>query len=834
MGDFNFPDINWDTWSTPTDDTNSIEFQFIEAVRDAYLYQHVTLPTRGRIGQVPHLLDLILTNEESMISELEHQSPLGKSDHAVLLFKYHCYTLPARCKVKKLCYNKGDYETMNAQMRKTDWNTIFSGNNVEQNWKIFKNTLCQTIDQHIPTRMVNDESKHRNPVTKEELEQIRKKHRLWEKFITSRTNSDHRSYTKSRNKVRRMTRNNEREKERDLAKNVKLNPKAFWRHANSKLKVRSGVPNLRKSPGSSDLTESDSEKAEVLNAFFSSVYNIEPPGEIPTIEQKTCTSQWKDPIITEEIVRKKLRQLKIDKSQGPDNLHPRVLKELADSIAKPVYLLFTQSLTEKKLPSEWKVGHITPIYKKGSKQEPGNYRPVSLTCILAKVMEKFIRDSVMTFMQENSFFTDYQFGFISKRSTMLQMLRMMEDWNELLDNDESIDVAYMDFMKAFDKVPHRRLLGKLEAYGIQQPVLGWITDFLSERKQCVVVNGEQSTYKAVSSGIPQGSVLGPLLFVVYINDMPEVIDKDSIVYLFADDTKLFRVVNNVADSALMQRDIDALKTWSDTWLMPFNKGKCSVMSLGKREETFTYTMTDGEHQTEITKSAKEKDVGVIVDDRLTFEYHIQEKINKANSTMAVIRRTYTYLDQTSFRYLFKGLVRPSLEYCNSVWRPYKVKDITAIENVQRRATKLVPGLQKLEYEDRLKKLGLPTLQLRGIRGDMIECYKILHGVYDTKVTSGLLDLAHNQRTRGHTYKLEKPRFKKTPRKYSFRHRVINVWNALPESVVTAPSLNSFKRRLDRHWKDQDLQTDYRAHLTGSKGELVCSEDEDEEPAPVAT
>ena len=183
---------------------------------------------------------------------------------------------------------------MNKKMRETDWNTIFSGNDVEQNWKVFKNMLCRTIDEHIPTRMISDESKRRNPVTKEELEHIRKKHRLVGKFISKKSKNDYKNYTKSRNNVRRMTRNSEREKERDLAKNVKINPKAFWRHANSKLKVRSGVPNLRKSPGRKDLTESDSDKAEVLNTFFSSVYNIEPPGDVPTIEPKTCTSQWKE------------------------------------------------------------------------------------------------------------------------------------------------------------------------------------------------------------------------------------------------------------------------------------------------------------------------------------------------------------------------------------------------------------------------------------------------------------------------------------------------------------------------------------------------------------
>ena len=228
---------------------------------------------------------------------------------------------------------------------------------------------------------------------------------------------------------------------------------------------------------------------------------------------------------------------------------------------------------------QWKHAKVTAIYKKGPKTKPQNYRPVSLTCILCKVLESIIRDHITNHMKENNLFSDKQFGFITGRSTTLQLLHVLNKWTEILDQGGSLDTIYCDFMKAFDKVPHRRLIHKISKYGIKGNILGWIDSFLSNRTQLVAVGAAESSRSNVTSGIPQGSVLGPLLFVIYINDLPEVVDKNSHVFLFADDTKVSRQIRTDADQIILQKDIDNLKIWSDTWLLKFHPDKCVSMTI---------------------------------------------------------------------------------------------------------------------------------------------------------------------------------------------------------------------------------------------------------------
>ena len=240
--------------------------------------------------------------------------------------------------------------------------------------------------------------------------------------------------------------------------------------------------------------------------------------------------------ITDEIVAKALNALKPDSSPGIDNMQPRILKELRQEISKPLGIIFRQSLNEGKVPQEWKKARITAIFKKGNKSLASNYRPVSLTSVVCKTMERILRDQITEHLVKNNLLSSKQFGFVPGRSTSLQLLRVLDEWTEAIDQGFGIDCVYMDYMKAFDTVPHKRLINKLTAYGIGTETVKWIENYLKDRKQQVSVNGEASIWHDVLSGIPQGSILGPTLFVIFINDLPEIVD--SKVYLFADDTKI--------------------------------------------------------------------------------------------------------------------------------------------------------------------------------------------------------------------------------------------------------------------------------------------------------
>ncbi len=325
----------------------------------------------------------------------------------------------------------------------------------------------------------------------------------------------------------------------------------------------------------------------------------------------------------------------------------------------------------------------------------------------------------------------------------------------------------------------------------------------------MTVEGSLSSWADVTSGIPQGSVLGPLLFVIFINDLPEVVSEGTDIYLFSDDAKLYRKITSTNDCNILQHDLGKLQAWSEQWLLKFHPHKCKVLEIGSKKFNFDYKLGE----TSLDNTTKEKDIGVTVDHKLCFEYHMQEKINKANSIMGIIRRTFSSLDEVSFKQLYKSMVRPHLEYANPVWSPSLRKNIIALENVQRRATKCVPGLQNKSYSERLKLLDLPTLVYRRLRGDMIETYKITSGLYDKEVGNIFVmykDVVAREGLRGHNKKIYKFNSMSRVRRSFFTQRVVDLWNNLPHKVVNAPSVKCFERRLDNHWRRQEILYDFEA------------------------
>ena len=442
---------------------------------------------------------------------------------------------------------------------------------------------------------------------------------------------------------------------------------------------------------------------------------------------------------------------------------------------------------------------IRAIHKKGLKNDPGNYRPVSMTSVISKIMESIIRDAIVEHLVRNNLLTDDQHGFVPRRDCITQLLLCTELWTQFLEDNFAFDVIYTDFAKAFDSVPHERLFIKLDSIGIRGDILNWIKSFLRSRTQCVNVDGALSEWLDVLSGIPQGSVLGPILFVIFINDMPEEV-KFNVCKLFADDCKLFGVVDKL-EANTMQNDLNSIRDWSNRWQLPFNASKCKVMHFGSENPLRRYRLDD--HTLEVTD--QEKDLGVIID--LTLKFHIQTAAatKKANQILGVIKKTYTTRDSTTIATLFKSMVRPHLEYGNAIWGPFFAGDAMSVEAIQRRATKLIPEIKQLPYKSRLQILKLPSLAYRRKRGDMIHVYKIMNDIVRVNKDDFFLPtrLSH---TRGHHKKIAKGKNIKLVRSNAFSQRVINDWNSLPESVINAESLNSFKGRLDDFWSQMMFDT----------------------------
>ena len=377
-----------------------------------------------------------------------------------------------------------------------------------------------------------------------------------------------------------------------------------------------------------------------------------------------------------------------------------------------------------------------------------------------------------------------QHGFLPGRSCQSNLLEFLERVTDDTDRGNNTDVAYLDFAKAFDKVPHARLLVKMKALGVNNQVSQWIEAWLSDRRQRVVVGGEESAWSVVSSGVPQGSILGPLLFIVYINDLDEKMTSN--VLKFADDTKI-----SSSSQQELQRDLDTAVEWAETWQMKFNTNKCKVMHVGHRNERAIYNM--GNHRLEEVE--EEKDLGVLIHRTLSVSNNCAVAVKKANQMAGHIYRTVTHKSVQTVVPLYKALVRPHLEYCSLVWSPYLKKDILSIEKVQRRVTKMIPSISALTYEERLKRTGLISLENRRLRADLLEVFKILKGL--VKVDPATHFSMSDRRSRGHTLKLEKPRARLELRRHFFSNRVIDAWNSLPGYMVEATSTNMFKAALQR-------------------------------------
>ena len=748
VGDFNYRQINWKSWSTGTP-SDSEESKFIEALRDCYLFQHILEPTRRRGADEPSLLDLVLTNEELQVSDVVHQAPIGKSDHDVLTFRYHCY-LDYRKPKTRYNFAKGNYEAMREHLKNSKWVEKFSfefqDNNVEQNWLSFKDKIIDLRNKFIPKVTHDDKPKWNNkgtfPIdkkTREEMKLKNSRYQAWKRAPPTLRSEARYSFIRQRNKVRNLLRKAKRKFEKGVSQKSKTNPKIFWAYTRSKLKTKSCVAPLLTNPKDKNTLEFDDEKkANILQNQFLSVFTREDDEIIPTLTDRTDIT-IPDLVITEHMVLEELKCLDVNKSCGPDEVHPNLLMELADYVVSPLTKIFNQSL-EETLPADWKRAFVSPIFKKEARNLAINYRPISLTSIVCKIMEKFIRRAVLDHITSLKLLSDKQHGFLTGRSILTQLLKYFDDCTKIISRGGVVDSIYLDFWKAFDTVPHRRLLGKLTAYGIKGTTYKWIRSFLTGRTQEVQVNGARSSKGAVTSGIPQGSVLGPILFLIYINDLLD--DIESFSLLFADDTKIYRKITTKEDSEKLQKDIENLVEWTKKWKVEFNADKCHVLTLGKFvniTHTHRYVVS-GE---ELEHVCVEKDLGVTIDENLTFSEHISNKTRSAIGIMAKIRSSFSYLDRDTFKKLYTSFVRPHLEYAQSMWSPHQAKFVNMIENVQKRSTLLVDGLGNLEYSERLRKLKLPSLEYRRLRGDMIEVFKHFN-TYDKKVLSALFQ----PRTRG--------------------------------------------------------------------------------------
>ena len=779
-GDFNLPKTNF---QVSTSDAKGKPI--LEVVENQFLDQLIDFPTHNK----GNILDLIFTNMPDNVLSIENVGNLSNSDHCIL--KTELDISMAFNDTNELIrdWRKGDQEGLIDCIKNINFPGIFQGKDASQQWATLREVTDIALDRYIP---LTTRRKPGQPpwLTQAVIRVTRKKNRYWKRFTKNRSIVNFDNYKVMEKLCKKAVQTAKKCFERKIADSGNKRP--FNSYVKSKTKTRHNVGPLKVN---NVLVTENEDMAKELNTFFTSVFSQEAPGPLPPCPKLPSNSTLEDMWIDSDTVKKKILKLKPSSAPGPDKMSARFLIMNVEALAPALSIIYNESLQTGVVPEDWRRANVTPIFKKGSKANPGNYRPVSLTSIPCKVMESCIRDAVTDHLVINQLIKDSQHGFMRHKSTTTNLLEFLETMTSEQDQGLSMDVIYLDFAKAFDKVPHRRLLEKFRAHSIQGKVLNWIENWLADRKQRTVLNGAESEWSDVGSGVPQGSVLGPLAFIVFINDIDMVCNFIKLMKKFADDTKAANTIRTVRDVEDLQDCLNRLVTWADTWGMEFNVTKCKVMHVGRNNPRSEYTMSG----IKLNTTEVERDIGVMVHRSLRPSTQCAEASRRANVVLGQISRAFHFRDKSTFVKLYKQYVRPHLEFSVPAWSPWTQGDKETLEKIQRRAVKMVSGLRGRTYEDRLKELDMLSLEDRRLMYDIVQTFKIIRGFDDVKHTTWFTLVGDNPgritRQTSDPLNIVRPHCRNDIRRSFFSVRVVDPWNSLPSEVKNVKTIVAFKRQV---------------------------------------
>ena len=821
-GDFNLPHINWKDSSTITGATND-EKQMVQLLssfaNEFFMTQIISEPTHYQ----GNTLDLIFTNNRDLIYNCEYVSPLRSVSHHKLVevaTKLDVQIEAASSPQKKIRSETIDspFTTLNFYSDEVDWLSIeedfsnvdwvleFKNLDVNSTHKKFIDICYEVASKYVPLKKRYSKQKKLIPKNRKKLMTRR---RCINKRLLRVTSFTTKFKLKSElidieKKLQKSYKLSKEYEEHEAIKSIKKNSKYFFAYAKRFSKLRNNIGPLL---DGSKIISGDLGMANILAAQFSSAYST-PKVPLPAPDKLFNDCQYpleNIPFIEDDFVEA-IDNLNGKSSARLDGFSAIFLKKCKYALSKPLHILWSKSVDEGVIPEALKRTIITPLFKKGHAGCPENYRPIASSSNLIKVFEKIVRKYTLSYLEENELLNPNQHGFRQNRSCLSQLLAHYETILQIIEKGLGVDVVYLDFSKAFDKVDFNVLLSKLHKLGIGGTLGKWFYSFLTGRTQCVAVNGVLSHPICVESGVIQGSVLGPLLFLIMIGDIGDDVFS-SYVSSFADDTRLLHSISDVYDASCLQSDLDSVYLWAYTNNMMFNSLKFELIRYNSPDDAVNVSYKDS-NRSDIIQKSYVKDLGVVMSDSVCFSDHINSVCSSIKNMSSWIMRTFSSRNQFAMITLWKTLVIPIHDYCSQIWSPTKVGAIQKLDLLQWSFIRKINKNFGSDYWDCLVEMKLLSLQRRRERYQVIYLWKIIEGIvpnpfvaFQDNVSSGFsVKLsARNGRTcvfpssnRHSSIKFQ------NIRNSSFIIHASKLFNALPKQIrnISNCSVDAFKEKLD--------------------------------------
>lgn len=761
LGDFNFPDIRWDLPNMPTNENSKIFFEF---TREMHLSQLVYQPTMITNS---HILDLILTSDRDQITDcIATDFSLTQNDHLGVKFTLNGYPEPRMQKPSpSLNFREGDYTSLNRFFASLNWEEIFSyQNGFENALATFYEIIQDGINQFIPIFKPKKSEKSNYPLNIQKL-LFKKKAILKNKNRPNWKEKLQKIHKKCRKAISQF-------KEKALQNRLeKGGLNALFKYFNHR--KQSGIPSLSLND---QIFCDNHDKSKIFAKIFQENFQ-DSVDQYPNSENYNPTTSFYFDLID---VYEALEKLPNKTSKGPDQIPQLFLKKCSVSLARPLFYLFEKSLSLSIVPEIWRKSFIRPTFKrKGSPNDPSKYRPVSLTSTICRVFESLIAKYLHRHLSSHGYLSKNQFGFLPRKSCTTQLLTVLKEWLDNLALKNNVDVIYFDFEKAFDRVDHSLLIKKLYSYCFDPVVINWIKEFLSNRSYQVLIDDTLSNAFFPKSGVPQGSVLGPILFLVFINDLPNIDLADVKIKLFADDLKVFTTVNSIDDALKLQNCIDKISEWADSNHLTLAGDKTSLLRLGTSRIDYTYKLKDHD----ILSVPEIRDLGITIDAKLSFESHINNLSAKGSRLVFHLFKSLPKLSMELCVKLFNIYIRPIMEYGSEVFNPTKISLIKKLEKPQRTFTKILSkkfGLPYSTYVNRLIRFSMDSLEFRRSKIDLTMTYKMILGFVDIEL-SQFFQFPYRFNPRFHLLRVYPPS-SSTMNKGFLTNRISKTWNDLPKSL----------------------------------------------------